>query len=362
MEPKTVTGRAAEVEVGGPGLTSGSAAPPVEGQKPDSASDEPCARPLRSPPSLKRRIRRALRRGGVWVAVEYAQFLAFRLAETAFAALPVAGAAALGRFLARVAFRVLPGARAEAKKNLHLAYGASLSEAACEDLARRSFEHFGASLPDALVFPRRARPATLARLAGVENLEPTRAALRAGRGVLWVIAHLGSWELGGLYAGAAGLPCSAVARPMPNPFIDAEVRRLRTATGLRILDRKGALRDALRALRSGEVVSLVLDVEPDEGGVSVPFFGRPTRFFGTAGVLALRTGCLVVPCWTRRDGPLSYRMGCASALETRPQAPADEEIARITAEVARHFEAFIRQAPEQYAWSLRRWRETEPRP
>ncbi|MBI5368555.1 MAG: lysophospholipid acyltransferase family protein [Planctomycetes bacterium] len=327
----------------------------------------------------KRRLRRRLRELGLWTAVEYAQFLGFRLAEFAFAALPAAAGAALGRTLGRLAWAVLPRVRAESLKNLRLALGDALDDAGRADLGRRALEHLGAAVPDALHFPRRVGRAAggtggtggasgasgaagggsgrLDRYAVVERLDLTAEALRAGRGVLWAVPHLGNWEFAGLFAAASGIPMSAVARPMPNRFIDAEVRRLRSRTGQQMLDRKGVIRDVLRALKAGGVVAMVLDVEPDEGGLEVPFFGRPTRFFETAGLLAVRTGCAVIPSWVRRDGPLRYRMGCAESLVARPGEPADLEIARITRAVAAHFEAFIRRSPEQYAWALRRWRE-----
>src|ERR1051326_3295072 len=85
---------------------------------------------------------------------------------------------------------------------------------------------------------------------GFENFE---AAAARGKGVLFLTAHLGAWELSSFFHSLAGHPMHVVARGLDNPYVDGLVTRYRALHGNQIFDKDDYARALLSALRNGEI-------------------------------------------------------------------------------------------------------------
>lgn len=207
---------------------------------------------------------------------------------------------------------------------------------------------------------------TVARrgIEGVVDLEDTRNlrdAMDRGKGAIVVSGHLGNWEI--MAAAGMGIDVYPVSvyRPLDNPLLDAWVRSLRGSEGADVVEKQGAVRGLLKALRKGRLVAILVDQDPRRHGVFVPFFGTPASTIPTPAELALRTGAAIIPGFALRTGPgFRYRTWFEPALEVRPDADHDAEVLRVTAELNRRLEAAIRQAPEQWLWLHRRWKTRPP--
>ncbi|MBS0594597.1 MAG: lysophospholipid acyltransferase family protein, partial [Proteobacteria bacterium] len=117
-------------------------------------------------------------------------------------------------------------------------------------------------------------------------------ALRAGRGLLLLTPHLGSFELSAqAYAERWGRlkPITVLYRPARHPALRALQERARARPALATAPADlGGVRQMLRALRRGEAVGLLPDQVPPHGqGTSAPFFGRPAYSMPLAARLAL---------------------------------------------------------------------------
>ena len=77
---------------------------------------------------------------------------------------------------------------------------------------------------------------------------------------------------------------------------------MRRKTGVELIDKRGALRPVLRALRRGSLVGILLDQNTARReGVFVPFFGRTAATSRSLALLALRTRTPIVPTFIRRE-------------------------------------------------------------
>jgi hypothetical protein len=146
-------------------------------------------------------------------------------------------------------------------------------------------------------FARLARLSPEAYLASVDvrGLDRVQASAAAGKGVLLFTAHIGNWEYTTPFLSLAGLRLAVIARRIKNPYVDALVTAVRARFNTRVIRHREAVRESLRWLRSGGVLGLLFDQRITEGGLSVPFFGRPARTTGLPALLALRVGCPVHP-------------------------------------------------------------------
>ncbi len=204
---------------------------------------------------------------------------------------------------------------------------------------------------------------------GIEHYAPAREASPTG-GVVLITAHLGNWELLAVAMSAAGFPLSIVQRDRDDSGLGALVERHRGAGGAELLGRGNAARAALRAIKDGRLLVAPLDQNtPRNEGVFVPFFGRLACTRSGPIRIAMRTGAPVMTAFLFRKPDGRHHLVRVSPpldlLRGKEAASDPEAIRENVARVTRVIEAAIREAPEQWTWSHRRWRtqpEGEPRP
>src|SRR5208337_1527401 len=92
------------------------------------------------------------------------------------------------------------------------------------------------------------------RIAIYDGLENYLAARERGKGVLFMTAHLGGWEIGSFVHSLHGYWHNIVVRDLDNPLLDRWVRHLRTLHGNRTHDKDEYARGLLLAMKRGETV------------------------------------------------------------------------------------------------------------
>jgi len=233
--------------------------------------------------------------------------------------------------------------------NLRLCFP-TLSDQERRSLLREHFRAAGAGVFEA-AFSWWASERRLPELYTITGLEHLESALHEGRGVLLLSAHFTTLELLGRFL-LREHPIALMYRPNENPVIEHLFSKHRGRGALRAI-RKDDARGAIVALRD----NLALWYAPDQrmGGrhsALVPFFGVPASTSTATHRLARATGALVVPFFGVRDATGHYRLALQPALEGFPSNDSELDAARINQVI----EAAIREAPEQYLWSHRRFR------
>ncbi|MBI2895712.1 MAG: lysophospholipid acyltransferase family protein [Deltaproteobacteria bacterium] len=263
--------------------------------------------------------------------------------------LPLAGA--LGALAGRLGAWI---ARSESRRAEEAcARSLGLGQPEARALARAAFASLGRSAlelcsaldrPDALLGRVSFSPEDRARL---------DAALAERRGVVFVTAHLGSWELMAWALASMGYPIHTIAAPSYDPRLTRLLRRLRRERGVRSIWRSApsAARRTLSVLRSGEILGALIDQSTRVPSVDVDFFGRPAPTPSGAAALALRTGAEVVAGFlTRRADRYDLRIR-RLAVTRRGR----DDVTANTARMTRAIEEAIRGAPDQWVWMHRRW-------
>jgi Kdo2-lipid IVA lauroyltransferase/acyltransferase len=309
--------------------------------------------PLAVPPPRPRRSRVRNR----------AEHTIFRLGSWLLQLPPDSGATALGQGLARLYFAIGRGRRRILRENLATAFPEK-SAREIQAIARGCVENFGATLVDFLEATRLSRDEVLRRvsLAGEEHL---RAARARGKGVFLLSAHFGSWEMGALRAGLIDAPISSVVRPLDNPLLEEELARRRTLLGNRIIAKRDAAREILRAIRQSETVAILVDQNViAQEAIFVPFFGRLAATTPALGLLQLKTGAPVVPAFTWPLGGGRYRLQFEKPILAEefedPSVERSERVRRATARYMAVTEDVVRKQPAAWFWMHNRWRTRPP--
>jgi KDO2-lipid IV(A) lauroyltransferase len=266
---------------------------------------------------------------------------------------------ALGRRLGHLWARIDGRHRAIAADNLRRAFP-DWDEARVERTARDVYAHFGTVILDLLWMQDRTAEALLA-LADLEGVEHLQGARAAGRGVLAPSGHFGNWEFQAVASAPLVGDVASIARPLDNPALDRRLLALRTSTGNRVIYKRKALAQALRTIRDGGILAVLIDQNVQDGdGIFVRFFGRPAATTTVAAALALKTGCAIVPvhCSLQRNG--RYRMVYGPPVEWSGSGRREEDVAALTQCLTGIIEGWVREAPEQWLWLHRRWKTQPP--
>ena len=167
--------------------------------------------------------------------------------------------------------------------------------------------------------------------------------------------HLGNWEILAHGGQRLGVSLIGVYQRLSNPHIETLLHSIRVPLYKAGLTPKTpmAARVLLRAMKNGASPCFLADLR-DDNGPFVPFFGRPARSTVFPALLARTTG---VPLYAgaafrRPGGRFSIRIMPIPMPQTNNSA-ADALVA--TQALQRQFEAFIREAPEQWMWAHRKW-------
>jgi len=175
---------------------------------------------------------------------------------------------------------------------------------------------------------------------GKENLD--RAVAR-GRGVIITSTHLGNWELGAVMAAQWGYAIHAVAGVQLSRWLSGAVRDTKTELSITTIAPEDGFRKIIRALEHNDPVALVVDGNLYQHGQTVEWFGRPTPFPAGPGVLAQRTGALVVPGFCERTGRGRFRITLEPPIDPAAFATTADLHQAIAAVAERHIRGHLDQ-------------------
>jgi len=244
--------------------------------------------------------------------------------------------------------------RRVARDNVRLAYGDTLSPREVRRLVRGSMRHFARLAVETLAFRRYLAEMAEARV-HVDGIEHLRDACARGHGVIAFTGHLGHWELLAFMFGRLGMPATGIARPLDNPYLEERLVRLRTLSGNRVINKRGAFPEALAVLQQGGILGIWIDQRPKRGGIPVPFFG--TAAYTTDGLarLALASQAVVVPCFAVHEPDGSWRMAVEPEVPVARTGNPEADAYEITAACTAIVERWVRRYPDQWLWTHRRW-------
>ncbi|NLL37763.1 MAG: lipid A biosynthesis acyltransferase [Fretibacterium sp.] len=278
--------------------------------------------------------------------------------------LPHRVALAFGAFLGRLlwAFSRRRVDRAEARCVSVLGIGVTRARKVIRD----SYLNLGRSAIE-FVCMNQLKP-RLNELITIEGLENLKEAHARGLGVLAIVAHQGSWELAGARLVNEAYSFVPIATPQRNrggwdDFVQTQRRDVAGYSDI-ALSRGMGPREVVKALKRGDVVLILQDLDAREDGVVVPFLGLPAST--ATGVVKLHTrfGSPVVPMVVLRcPDRIHHRIiirEILSDLTDKDGNPFGKDMVKSLQMCNNTLEAWIRSHPDQWMWLQDRWKSTVP--
>jgi Kdo2-lipid IVA lauroyltransferase/acyltransferase len=276
------------------------------------------------------------------------EHIVFRAAQAAATALPLETVS----FTSGLAWRLIAPhlhRQERALRNLELAYP-ELSLKERKRIAAGMWENLGRTFGESfhlkeIVAQKRIR------------FEPPEQLEEIARGGPCVVCglHLGNWELLAYAGKLIGAPVTGVYQRLSNPLVDEETRNLRAFLyeGGLLPKTPVSARALMKTAKSGGYPAFLADLR-DDNGTAVPFFGAPALSTVFPALLARKTGLPLYAGAAFREPKVRFVIRAAPVEVPHTSDHAADAIAG-TAALHAQFEAFIRQAPEQWMWAHRKW-------
>jgi KDO2-lipid IV(A) lauroyltransferase len=242
----------------------------------------------------------------------------------------------------------LPKRRAVLCGNLRRVLGPGASERELRRAARRAFISYGWYWAESLRLEA-TTPKELENCVSFEGLEHLERAQKQGRGIVFAVPHLGNFDVGAARMAAIGHPLTVVVEPVEPPELFEWFCRLRRSGGMRTVPLGPSVTSTvIEVLRANGLVALVCDRDLGGRGVDVTLFGAPTTLPGGPATLALRTGAALLPAAAFDEPGRKHRVVIRPPLETDRRGTVEQDVGRITRQMACELEQIIRTAPEQW--------------
>jgi Kdo2-lipid IVA lauroyltransferase/acyltransferase len=180
-------------------------------------------------------------------------------------------------------------------------------------------------------------------------------ALAAGKGLILLTGHLGSFDYVGQILGARGYRLTIMTTRTTARFIFDAVTYLRRSKGVSMVEASpSGVRKAMQALRRGECVVLASDRDFHLNGKPVTFFGERTTLPPGAVRIGRETGAPLVPMFgTRLRKGQGVRILPAFSIEKTKDIDADLELG--LGKIVKLLEQAISATPDQWFMFQRVW-------
>ena len=184
------------------------------------------------------------------------------------------------------------------------------------------------------------------------HLEEAMDYLRAGRGVIFALPHMGNYDAAGdwIIAHGAGSFTTVAERLRPESLYDKFVA-FRSGLGMEVLPASGGVVNAFgilsQRLRAGKLVCLVADRDVTGSGTEVDYFGEKARIMGGSAALAERTGAALFPAILWYEGEC-WGIHVDKEIQVPAEGDRKQKVAAMTQELAHAFETGIRAHPADW--------------
>jgi Kdo2-lipid IVA lauroyltransferase/acyltransferase len=268
--------------------------------------------------------------------------------------LPLAVLAPIGRAVGMATYLVIRKRRHIARTNLRLCFP-ELSPRQRERLLRSHFQCFGRALVESGIawWSRVERLRRVVRIEGQEHVEALK-----GQRFIGFVPHFVGIELEGLRMTADYRGVAIYVRQR-DKYVDTFLRRKRERfPGTRMIARSKGVKEILRALEGGQALQLSPDMDLGaRDSIFVPFFGIPTATVTALSRMSRLMKLRIIPLVVRQlPGGQGYVARFYPAWDDYPGASIEEDTRRMNA----FLEERIREMPEQYLWTHRRFKTRPP--
>jgi lauroyl/myristoyl acyltransferase len=288
------------------------------------------------------------------------KYLALLLPYKLLGWLPTPAAYFIADRAATVAYYLRGGLRRNVQQNIRQVMGPDADPGEVRAAAKKALRNVTRCYADLLLLPRLNVHRFFEKNLTIYGLEYLTDTVASGKGVIAVSAHYGNPELVVQAAGALGIKAFAITELLQPKRLSDLVHRLRCSKGQVFRPVSvSTMKEAVRWLREGKLVSVLCDRDIQHTGIMLPFCGAEARLpVGTA-QLAMRTGALVLPMFSRRTRGNHFEVYTEPPLAMTISGDEANDVRVNTLKIISCIEKYLRLDPGQWLVLEPIWRERD---
>lgn len=287
-------------------------------------------------------------------------YILYRIGQFIALRIPLKAAYAIAVFISELHYLSSSADRNAVWENLKVIFP-DKSNKEIRGIRRRMFRNFAKYLADFFRFPKVDKEYIRDNVK-IENIHYFDQALKRGKGVIVITAHLGNWELGGGVIALSGYPFWVVALSHENQKVNEFFISQRQSKGIQVIPLGSAARQCLNLLKENKMVALVGDRDFTEKGIKVDFFGRETFLPLGPAFLSMKTQSSIVMGFMLRNPDDTFTLTIHKPIElnineqnTQNQQNKEEYLLKIIDSYKGVIEDYIREYPDQWYMFRRFW-------
>ena len=179
-----------------------------------------------------------------------------------------------------------------------------------------------------------------------------------GKSIIIVMGHFGNWEWGG---NTFSLLCRqqlyVIYHPLENKYFNNLICKMRNRFGNKLIAMKDTFKDMVKYKDEVNATAFIADQTPQpDAAYWTTFLNQDTPVFKGTEKIAKKLNYPIVYISIKRQSRGYYEMSAETLFEN-PKDTVDGEISEAH---TRRLEADIKQQPEIWLWSHRRWKHKRP--
>lgn len=260
--------------------------------------------------------------------------------------------------ISSIAHRLASSRNKVIQANLNFAFGDSLSLEEKKEIEAYCYRNLLLNFLQTME-NRKNSAKEVAAAVTFENREGVDALLKEGKGIIFVSAHFGNWELGGAALSSLITPVASIYREFSTSEFDPYLLEARTNHRMELVEKNGALKHIAKALRSHRSILLMIDqaISP-RSAIQVDFFGHPTYHIPSAAQLSAKFNAPIVGIYIIHDDEEHYTVRFEDPIETLSND--EQSIVESTQKQIHALESLIRRYPKLWFWCHKRWKKEAP--
>lgn len=281
------------------------------------------------------------------------QYKLLKFCSSLICMLPYRVVLALGKGLGCLYYRIAGRQRRRALEQMQECLHISAAQA--EPIIRSLFTKLGQTFIEVMYMPA-LNAGNISKYVTIENRQHLVEALKQGKGVVFLTAHIGNWEWLGASLSMDGFPMTTVIKRQPNEQYTRILNEYRQMVGLEIFSSGSTeLVSAAKALKKGKVLGFLSDQDGGRDGLFIEFLGKMASTPKGAAIFAKRFGSPVVPSFIVRRPEGGHRVIIGEPLYYQDTGNEEKDVTDLTLRMTRTIEAAIKEYPDEWLWFQRRW-------
>jgi KDO2-lipid IV(A) lauroyltransferase len=196
----------------------------------------------------------------------------------------------------------------------------------------------------------------ISKFVSIDHPERIKEALAEEKGVIILTGHIGNWEWMGAALSLYGYPSTTIVKRQPNDQVTRFLNENREMMGLEVFARGGSeMIGAARALKRKKLLGFLADQDGGFHGVPQVFLGKMSSTPIGPAMFARKFKSPIVPVFAIHEEDHRNRVVIGDIIRYTDTGNPEEDVARLTRELATLTEQFIKDHPTEWLWFQHRW-------